>query len=128
MVEELKINSEKNFVNLEQAITEGSNALIPYQFDYPNTDLTVEVQLKPITNPELTRIAQESELSGNSLDVELIAKAMYNTDGTLFEKELIEKLPAGVVLKLSFKIMDISGMDIEELRNQQSSISQLQGF
>lgn len=128
MVEELKINSEKNFVNLEQAITEGSNALIPYQFDYPNTDLTVEVQLKPITNPELTRITQESELSGNSLDVELIAKAMYNTDGTLFEKELIEKLPAGVVLKLSFKIMDISGIDIEELRNQQSSISQLQGF
>lgn len=128
MVEELKINSEKNFVNLEQAITEGSNALIPYQFDYPNTDLTVEVQLKPITNPELTRIAQESELSGDSLDVGLIAKAMYNTDGTLFEKELIEKLPAGVVLKLSFKIMDISGMDIEELRNRQSSISQLQGF
>lgn len=128
MAKELKINNEQNFVSLEQAITEGSSALIPYEFEYPNTDLSVEVKLKPITNPELQEVTQASELSGRSLDIELLAIAMFNTDGSSFERELLEKLPAGVVLKLSFKIMDISGMDVEELNQRRSSASQLPGF
>ena len=128
MAKELKINNEQNFVSLEQAITEGSNALIPFEFEYPNTDLSVEVKLKPITNPELQDVVQSSELSGLSLDIELLAIAMFNTDGSCFEKELLEKLPAGVVLKVSYKIMDISGMDVEELYQHRSSASQLPGF
>lgn len=128
MVDELKINTEKNFVSLEQAITEGASALIPYEFKYPNTDMVVEVQLKPITNPELTQISQSSELSGKSLDIELLQVAMFNTDGSSFDSELLEKLPAGVVMDLSYKILDISGMDFEEIQKRSSNVSQLQGF
>ena len=123
-----KINEEPHFVSLEQAITEGGSALIPYEFEYPNTNLIVEVKLKPITNPELTSIAQASELSDSSLDIELLKVAIFNTDGTSFEKELLEKLPAGVVMELAYKILDISGMDIDELSNRQSTVSQLPGF
>lgn len=127
-MDELKINEETNFVSLEQAITEGANALIPFEFEYPNTDLSVEVKLKPITNPELQNILQENQLSGASLDIELLSIAMFNPDGSCFEKELLEKLPAGVVLKIVYKIMDISGMDVDELNQHKTSTSQLPGF
>ena len=127
-MEEMKINQAQNFVSLEQAITEGTKALIPYSFDYPNTDMVVEVQIRPITNPELTQIAQSSELAGSSIDLELLQIALFNTDGSNFDYELLEKLPAGVVMDLSYKIMDISGMDFDEIAKRKSSVSQLEGF
>lgn len=127
-MDELKINEETNFVSLEQAITEGASALIPYEFEYPNLDLIVQVKIRPITNPELQNILQESQLSGASLDIELLSIAMFNTDGSCFEKELLEKLPAGVVLNVAYKIMDISGMDMEELNQHRPTTSQLPGF
>ena len=127
--EELKINQTQNLVNLETAITEGNKGLITYEFDYPNTDLTVEVKLKPLTNPELTHLVKEAEITGNTVDLEMLHQSMFNTDGSSFPIELLEELPAGVVQKLTYKIADISGIDLNAaLANRRSSLEDLPGF
>lgn len=124
---ELEINQETNFVSLEQAITEGTKALIPYEFEYPNTDLTVEVRLKPITNPEFNNAVDTYKLNGTTVEIELLHIGLFNIDETGFDYETLQKLPAGLVLDLAMKLMDISGIDFNKLPNR-STVDNLPGF
>ena len=129
LMSELKINTEKKHMTLEQAITKGADALIPYEFDYPNTDFVVEVRLKPITNKELANADQLAKVNPDTtVDLELLKMAVFNTDDTAFENETIENLPAGVVMDLAWKICDISGIDFNKIRERTSSSAGLEGF
>ena len=126
---ELEINETKKIIDLETAITEGNKALIPYEFPYPNTDLIVEVLLKPLTNPELNRALQLAKLNDTTVDIEMLHYSLFNTNETGFSMELLEKLPAGVVNDLSFKIAEISGIDIEKtLEKSRPVLDDLEGF
>ena len=127
MEEELEIKQTAKFVTLEQAITEGSDALIPYEFNYPNSDLTVEVKLKPITNPELNEAMQQRKLLNSSLDVELLKIALFNPDETPIDEYIISKLPAGVVAELTQKLADISGLKSDK-EAQDAMVKELVGF
>ena len=126
----MKINEKaQKIVSLEQAITEGTKALIPYEFEYPNSDLTVEVKLKPITSKEAQHIGQIVKLDPETtFDLELLKIALFNVDESSFETEILEKLPMGVVLDLSYKICDISGIDLETQKKQEQPINELAGF
>ena len=126
MVEELEINSTKNIVTLEQAITEGKDALIPFEFEYPNSDLIVEVKIKPLTTEESQDAGQLAKTSGLPVDIELLKKAVLNPDGTPIPQEILEPLPAGVVTKLILKVSEVSGFDfnLSAVNNMES----LQGF
>lgn len=110
---ELEINQTQNIVTLEQAILEGGDALIPFEFEYPNTDLIVEVKLKPLILNDLPAMGNvsEEELAGI-----LVEKAMYNVDGSTINPELIKKIPIGTVKKISDRVTEISGFDIDELK------------
>lgn len=130
-MDELKINKEKQHVTLEEAILQGGNALIPYDFDYPNTDFVVEVKLKPITSGELSDAGQRAKLNPEStVDLEVLKIAMFNVDETSFSDDIIMGLPAGLVLDLVWKIFDISGFDQDTLKEKvpQASVNQLPGF
>ena len=130
-MDELKINKEKQHVTLEEAILQGGNALIPYDFDYPNTDFVVEVKLKPITSSELSDAGQRAELNPEStVDLEVLKMAVFNVDETSFNDDIIMNLPAGLVLDLVWKIFDISGFDQQTLKEKvpQASVNQLPGF
>lgn len=130
-MDELKINKEKQHVTLEEAILQGGNALIPYDFDYPNTDFVVEVKLKPITSGELSDAGQRAELNPEStVDLEVLKIAVFNVDETSFSDDIIMNLPAGLVLDLVWKIFDISGFDQQTLKEKvpQASVNQLPGF
>lgn len=126
MVEELEINSTKNIVTLEQAITEGKDALIPFEFEYPNSDLIVEVKIKPLTTEESQDAGQLAKTSGLPVDIELLKKSVFNPDGTPIPQEILEPLPAGVVTKLILKVSEVSGFDfnLSAVNNMES----LQGF
>lgn len=114
MVEELDINETKHYVTLEQAITEGKDALIPFEFEYPNTDgLMVEVKIKPLTTEESQDAGQLAKVSGLPVDIELLKKAVLNPDGSNISQEIFEPLPAGVVNKLIFKVAEVSGIEFD---------------
>lgn len=127
MDNEITIAETTNFVTLEQAITEGNKGFIPYEFAYPNTDMIVELKLKPITNPDLQDAIQSRKLTGNSLDVELLKISLYNPDETMVDEETIMKLPAGVVAELSAKVAEISGLKADE-KAQDQMMKELMGF
>ena len=126
---ELKINTETKPVTLEEAITKGKNALIPYEFKYPNTDMVVEVKLKPVTSQEFNNVAQIAKVNPETtIDVELLKIAVFNIDDTLFDEEIISNLPAGVVFDLSWQICDVSGIDFDKIAERQNSSQKIEGF
>ena len=127
----MEINTEEHkIVTLEQAITEGANAFIPYEFEYPNLDLIVEVKLKPITSKDVVDVTQKAKLNPDTTyDIELLKLALFNIDETHFDDEIIEKLPAGVTYNLAAKISEVSGIDLTKVAQTQSvSSEELGGF
>ena len=126
MVEELEINSTKEHATLEQAITEGKDALIPFEFEYPNSNLIVEVKIKPLTTEESQDAGQLAKMSGIPVDIELLKKAVLNPDGTPIPQEILEPLPAGVVTKLILKVSEVSGFDFNP--SAVNNMESLQGF
>lgn len=126
MVEELEINSTKNIVTLEQAVTEGKDALIPFEFEYPNLDLIVEVKVKPLTTEESQDAGQLAKTSGLPVDIELLKKSVFNPDGSSISEEILEPLPAGVVNKLVLKVAEVSGIEFNT--PAMNNMDALQGF
>lgn len=126
MVEELEINSTKEHATLEQAITEGKDALIPFEFEYPNSNLIVEVKIKPLTTEESQDAGQLAKMSGIPVDIELLKEAVLNPDGTPIPQEILEPLPAGVVTKLILKVSEVSGFDFDP--SAVNTRESLQGF
>lgn len=126
---ELKINTETKHITLEEAITKGADAFIPYEFEYPNTDLVVEVQLRPVTSNELANIDAKAKVDPDTtVDLELLKIAVLDLDGEQYPDEIIEKLAAGVVMDLAWKICDISGIDFNKIAEKRSSIGLIEGF
>lgn len=126
MVEELEINSTKNIVTLEQAVTEGKDALIPFEFEYPNLDLIVQVKIKPLTTEESQDAGQLAKTSGLPVDIELLKKSVLNPDGSSISEEILEPLPAGVVNKLILKVAEVSGIEFNT--PAMNNMDALQGF
>ena len=126
MVEELEINSTKNIVTLEQAVTEGKDALIPFEFEYPNLDLIVQVKIKPLTTEESQDAGQLAKTSGLPVDIELLKKSVFNPDGSIISEEILEPLPAGVVNKLVLKVAEVSGIEFNT--PAMNNMDALQGF
>lgn len=126
MVDELEINQTKNYVTLEQAITEGKDALIPFEFEYPNSDLIVEVKIKPLTTEESQDAGQLAKTSGIPVDIELLKKAVLNPDGSEISEDILLPLPAGVVNKLVFKVAEVSGIEFKT--QAMNNVESLGGF
>lgn len=124
---ELKIKETNKYATLEQAITEGGNALIPFEFDYPNTDLTVEIKLKPVNNKEVNSALQEQKLEDTTFEIELLKASMFNPDETPIDKDIIANLPAGVVSIIAEKIADISGIKTDK-EQQDRVMKEVMGF
>jgi len=110
--QELEIQETRKIVTLEQAITKGTEALIPFEFEYPNTDLTVEVGLKPLTFDSLpsTRMSEED------LAIAMVEKAMFNPDGSEISAEVVKKIPIGIMKKISDRITEISGFNLDDMK------------
>lgn len=126
MVEELEINSTKEYATLEQAVTEGKDALIPFEFEYPNLDLIVQVKIKPLTTEESQDAGQLAKTSGLPVDIELLKKSVFNPDGSIISEEILEPLPAGVVNKLVLKVAEVSGIEFNT--PAMNNMDALQGF
>ncbi len=113
---ELEIEETKKYVTLEQAITQGADALIPYEFPFPNTDLIVEVALKPVT---LNMIPKSKGMTEEELSGILVEKSMLNPDGSKIDQAFIDKIPIGTMKKISERITEISGFDLDEVKIDQ---------
>ena len=103
------VNDE--LVDLETLILEGEDSLIPLKFVYPNTDRKTGVYMKPLTGKEFKNV------NVNKINaITLITGCLFDMNKEALPGNVIEKLPAGVILELYRKLCEISGIELDEER------------
>ena len=124
-----ELSHEDKIMELDQLITEGVNAKLPFTFIYPNTDKKVGVMVRPLsTNEYQSAIIKSKKLKTNFL-TELCKIGLYKLDGSEFPKDKIDDLPAGVVTIICNELARISGIDLlENTEVNQSMIDDFMGF
>lgn len=126
----IKLSEEEEIFNLESLITDGADARIPIEIDFPtkNGKKKAAAMIRPLTNVEWNnalRIARKNFKTTN--EIELLKMALYTKEGEPFPKELVEKLPNGVVMKLVQTLGEISGIEVTE-ENMKMAKEMLAGF
>ena len=100
--------------NLEDLIIIGEDKKIPIRIEYPNGETTVKAKalIKQLTLREMDKIKinQDNPLKMN---VEILKTALLKQDGTNFNEEEILSLPMGVVNAVGGKILEVSGVEID---------------
>jgi len=132
-----ELTNDYNLEDLEDLIISGTDARIPVVFELELFDKkqkkmvvhNVSCNLKPLTNTEVQnaqRIAYKSTTT--TLQIEILKKGMFGiNDDKPFNQKLIEKLPTGVVDNLAEKLLDISGVKLEDEQQRQLA-EQMMGF
>ena len=125
-----KKDKEPEIFELDQIITEGVNAKIPFTFIYPNTDKKVGVLVRPLSTNEYQKAILKSKKLKTNFLVELAKLGVYKMDESKFPEELITKLPAGIVTMITNEINRISGVEHvdESGEAQQQLFEDLMGF
>lgn len=98
--------------NLEDLIVLGEDCHIPVSIEFPkpNGETTrAKALIKQITVKEMKKLKLKGE---NELEIaiEVLQIALLKNDGSNFTKEQIGYLPLGVVRKLADKILELSGI------------------
>ena len=100
--------------NLEDLIIIGEDKQIPILIEFPNGETTVKAKalIKQLTLREMDKIKinQDNPLKMN---VEILKTALLKQDGTNFNEEEILSLPMGVVNAVGGKILEASGVEID---------------
>ena len=126
----MKLSEEEEIFNLESLITDGADARIPIEIDFPTKQgkKKAAAMLRPLTNLEWNNAARKSRKNHTTTnEVELLKTALYTKDGEPFPKELVEKLPNGVVIKLVQILGEISGIEVTK-ENIKMAKEMLEGF
>lgn len=124
------LQQEDEIFELDQIITEGTNAKIPFTFIYPNTTKKVGVLIRPLSTNEYQNAILKSKRLKNNLLIELAKLGVYKLDESKFPEDLLLELPAGVITKITNEINRISGVELMGTTEdaQQQIFDDLMGF
>lgn len=116
---ELIALSDDEVFDLETLITDGADAKIPITIKFPTSEgkvVKAAAMIRPLTSIEWNNCVKlnRSKNDKSNNEVDLLEKALYTKDGKQFPKDLIKKIPAGVVLEIVNEISRISGIDTEQ--------------
>ena len=113
-----KPSVEVEEVGLEDLIVLGERKKIPIHIIYPNEDGTKEkakALVRQLTLKEVDALNFNSSVL--ALNITVLRKALFKTNGERFSNDELEVLPLGVVNAVANKILELSG--IEQNRNLQ---------
>lgn len=124
------LQQEDEIFELDQVITEGVNAKIPFSFIYPNTTKKVGVLVRPLSTNEYQKAILTSKRLNTNFLIELARLGVCKMDESKFPDEILEDLPAGVITKITNEINRISGVDLVDGSEeaQQQLLEDLMGF
>lgn len=102
--------------NLEDLIILGEDKLINCTIEFPteNGNIKAKTKIKQLTMREVKNIDMTKPDLETS--VEILKKSLHTEKGEPFQENLILALPVGVVYKLSEKIMEISGVQSDNVK------------
>ena len=125
---------DDNVFDLERLIVDGADARIPVEVDFPvykDGELTVKkygVMIRPLKSSELNNATQTGlRFDDTDVNTEIVKKGLCRKDGSPYDPEVVEKLPAGVINKLTEKICEVSGIQQDKERNAEL-IKEMMGF
>lgn len=124
-IEQLTENDLEIF-ELETLIANGVEEKVPIELEYKGK--TFGAMIRPVNSIEWNNaVAITNRNSGTNNEIELCKIALYNTDGTPFNKDLINKLPAGIISSIAKEIASISGINFNSEENLKL-VRKLMGF
>ena len=120
----VNLSEEEEIFDLESLVTDGADARIPITLEYPKEDgsmVKAGAMIRPLTNVEWNNVTRFSRKTNpkTTNEVELVKIGLYTKKGEQFPPELVEKLPAGLILKIVEKLAEVSGIDLYSKRNLQ---------
>lgn len=100
-------NNTEEFFDLETLITEGVDAHVPIEVEFPNGK-KAQALIKPITTGEF-----QSIYNGNAgeLLVNVLTHSLMNKEGKPLSSTLIEAMPVGLPAKIVEQVFKISGIE-----------------
>ena len=109
---------ETEEVNLEDLLVLGEEKHIPIHITFPNPDgetrSKAKALIKQLTLKELNRIQISNDVASSNMSI--LERALFKQNGDTFSRSELEVLPIGVVNAIATKILEVSGVDLEEQR------------
>ena len=126
--QELTVEQNKK-VSLETLILEGEKTRIHITFDYPTNEgvIPVHALIKPINSVDWNNMVQEYSNRINEFNIAVLEEGLLTSENEHLPRELLEKMPAGVVDTILKHIMDISGIK-QDKEEQYRLTKELLGF
>ena len=100
-------NNTDEFFDLESLITEGVDAKVPIEIEFPNGK-KAQALIKPISTGEFQSIYNGD---ASELVVNVLSNALMNKKGEPLDPMLIKAMPIGLPVKIVEKIFEISGIE-----------------
>ena len=120
--------------DLERLIVDGADARIPVEVDFPvYNDGELEykrygVMIRPLKSSELNNATQVGlRFDDTDVNTEIVKLGLCRKDGSPYDPDVVEKLPAGVINKLTEKICEVSGIQQDKEKNAEL-IREMMGF
>ena len=120
--------------DLERLILDGAEARIPVEVEFPvYKDGKLEykkygVMIRPLKSSEMSNATQKGLRDIDSdVNTEIVKRGLCRKTGEQFPEDIVEKLPAGVINKLTEKICEVSGIKQDKERNEEL-IREMMGF
>lgn len=123
--DEMKINKDEELFDLETLITEGADAQIPIEIEFPNGKKAA-AKIRPITTAEFRSIS--SSTNNAEVVIQCLELGLLTKEGNPIPHELIEIIPMGVTERISEKICEISGIDLNRNQPTQRITDNLESF
>lgn len=107
---------EHEEVSLEDLLVLGEEKRIPIHITFPNPDgetkSNAKALIKQLTLKELDSLKINSDVASSNMSI--LQKALFKQNGDTFSRKELEVLPLGVVNAIATKILEVSGVDINE--------------
>lgn len=108
---ELEIQqTEEELFDLETLITEGVDARVPIEIEFPNGKKAAAM-IRPISTGEFQTIYNGD---ASNILINILETSLMNKKGEPMPRNLIEAMPIGLPAKLVKQIFDISGIEVDE--------------
>ena len=108
-MDELMIKQDEELFDLETLITEGVDARVPIEIEFPNGK-KAQATIRPISTGEFQTIYTRDT---SNLLVNVLEAGLMNKDGEPLPRNLLEAMPIGLPAKITQQIFEISGIETD---------------
>lgn len=108
-MDELTIKQDDDLFDLETLITEGVEARVPIEIEFPNGK-KAQATIRPISTGEFQTIYTRDT---SNLLVNVLEAGLMNKDGEPLPRNLLEAMPIGLPVKIIRQIFEISGIETD---------------